>query len=323
MSGPLVSVLINNYNYGRFLPAAIESVLAQNYRPVEIVVVDDGSTDESREIICRYKDRIIPVFQQNKGQASAFNVGVARSRGTILCFLDSDDFFYQDKIERVVRLFRENGSNLQPLMVHHRLELKNEFGEDLDGQLIGRTHKSPLNVYDYAKRYHYFYYAAGPTTGLSLNRALTERLFPIPEQGVRVSADDLLVRGASLIGLLYSMEEVLGGYRVHGNNNWYTARRIKSNEFKEIEREYLNRKLVENGLLPVISFQDSMHAWDELMEARRWPNLAYQMIRLSLRQRDRYTAWFVQKTIKAALVRELDALRQKFSGTQTNSSKCQ
>src|SRR5258708_23497185 len=105
MFKPLVSILINNYNYGRFLTNAIDSALAQTYQRIEVVIVDDGSTDNSREIISSYGDRIIPVLKENGGQASAFNAGVEASRGEILSFLDADDSFFPEKISHVVALF--------------------------------------------------------------------------------------------------------------------------------------------------------------------------------------------------------------------------
>ena len=99
---PLVTVLITNYNYGRFLREAIDSALNQTYRNVEVVVVDDGSTDESREIIDGYGGRIVSVLKENGGQGSAFNAGIAASRGEIICLLDADDSFDLCKVERVV-----------------------------------------------------------------------------------------------------------------------------------------------------------------------------------------------------------------------------
>ena len=121
LSGPLVSILINNYNYGRFLGAAIDSALEQAYPKVEVIVVDDGSTDGSREIIASYGERIIAVLKGNGGQGSAFNAGVAASRGDILCFLDADDFFYPDKVSHIVEAFRQRGLNSRPMMMHHLL----------------------------------------------------------------------------------------------------------------------------------------------------------------------------------------------------------
>lgn len=102
----LVSILINNYNYGRFLPNAIDSALKQTYPNIEVVVVDDGSTDNSREVINSYIDQIIPVFKNNGGQASAINAGFAASKGEIICFLDADDIFLPDKVSEVVNMFQ-------------------------------------------------------------------------------------------------------------------------------------------------------------------------------------------------------------------------
>src|ERR1019366_4357461 len=101
---PLVSILINNYNYGRFLRDAIDSALNQTYSNIEVIVVDDGSTDSSREIIATYEKRIIPVLKANGGQASAFNAGFAASKGDWVYLLDSDDLFNAKKVERVWEL---------------------------------------------------------------------------------------------------------------------------------------------------------------------------------------------------------------------------
>lgn len=88
---PLVSIIVNNYNYERYLSEAIDSAIAQTYTHTEVIVVDDGSTDKSREIIANYGDRITPVLKENGGQASAFNTGLATSKGEIIIYLDSDD----------------------------------------------------------------------------------------------------------------------------------------------------------------------------------------------------------------------------------------
>ena len=82
--GTRVSVIINNYNYGHFLGAAIDSALTQTYAPIEVVVVDDGSTDDSRNVIAGYGSRIRAVLKVNGGQASAFNAGFAASTGAVI-----------------------------------------------------------------------------------------------------------------------------------------------------------------------------------------------------------------------------------------------
>ena len=86
MAAPYFSVVIDNFNYGRFLAQAIDSALAQDFPAgeVEIIVVDDGSTDDSREVAGRYKDKIRLIAQKNGGQAAAFKSGFAAARGQVI-----------------------------------------------------------------------------------------------------------------------------------------------------------------------------------------------------------------------------------------------
>jgi glycosyltransferase involved in cell wall biosynthesis len=90
MTGPLVSVITPVFNGERYLARAIESVFAQDHRPVEAIVVDDGSTDGSAEVARRF-DEVIVLEQENEGPAAARNRGVARSSGEFITFLDADD----------------------------------------------------------------------------------------------------------------------------------------------------------------------------------------------------------------------------------------
>ena len=120
MNNPLVSIIINNYNYGQFLQEAIDSALNQTYLNTEVVVVDDGSTDNSQDMIKSYRDKIIPILKANGGQASAFNAGFAASRGDIICFLDSDDMFMPEKVAQIVDVFSSHqnlGWCYQPLQL--------------------------------------------------------------------------------------------------------------------------------------------------------------------------------------------------------------
>jgi glycosyltransferase involved in cell wall biosynthesis len=246
-SGPLVTVLINNYNYGRFLEDAIDSALNQTYRNLEVIVVDDGSTDDSREVIASYGDRIIPILKENGGQASALNAGFAASRGEIICLLDSDDSFDPRKVERVV-------PNCQPgSMLYHPLRL--EPGDD-----VFAPHAVPANFYRYARQYRFVPYIGSPTSGLVIRRDLALRLMPLPTQHVRSCADDFIVRGAGLIGEVVGIPDVLGKYRVHGKNACYGTQALKSREFIGQMERYLNEKLVEAGKAPVIDFDRSVYA---------------------------------------------------------------
>ena len=108
---PLVSILMPNYNYGQYIGEAIESVLNQTYQNFEIVICDDGSTDNSLEVIRRYAERdsrIKYIAKENGGMASALNVAYRESKGSIVCLLDSDDIFLPDKIEKIISAFLQD-----------------------------------------------------------------------------------------------------------------------------------------------------------------------------------------------------------------------
>ena len=98
-SSPLVSVIIPTYNRARLVGEAIESVLAQTYKHLEIIVVDDGSTDGTEEALGPYRERIEYIYQQNRGASAARNTGIFRARGDYIAFLDSDDLWVPEKLE--------------------------------------------------------------------------------------------------------------------------------------------------------------------------------------------------------------------------------
>lgn len=99
MTLPLVSVIIPTYNYGRYVGQAIDSALAQSYTNQEVVVVDDGSTDDTRDRLAWYGDRIRVIHQENQGLSAARNTGIREARGDYVAFLDSDDSFHPRKTE--------------------------------------------------------------------------------------------------------------------------------------------------------------------------------------------------------------------------------
>ncbi len=111
---PLVSVIIPTFNYGRYLSRAIESVLAQTYTNIEIIVVDDGSTDDTKEIVHKYNDPMISYIrhEHNYGLSIARNSGIKIAKGDYLAFLDSDDFWLPEKLHLQMEIFRDSPASL-------------------------------------------------------------------------------------------------------------------------------------------------------------------------------------------------------------------
>ncbi|HME34280.1 MAG TPA: glycosyltransferase family A protein [Candidatus Sulfotelmatobacter sp.] len=109
---PLVSVIIPTYNRARLIGATIENLFQQTYRDIEIIVVDDGSTDETRSKLDSYGNRIRWVAQKNGGPAAARNRGIAMAKGEIVAFQDSDDAWHSTKIERQVSLLQRAGQSV-------------------------------------------------------------------------------------------------------------------------------------------------------------------------------------------------------------------
>jgi len=104
---PEVSVIIPTYNRADLLPQAVESVLSQSYTDFELIVVDDGSTDSTQEVISEHR-KLKYLFQENLGVSAARNQGIRMARGRYICFLDSDDLWLNDKLKEQIRLMRDH-----------------------------------------------------------------------------------------------------------------------------------------------------------------------------------------------------------------------
>jgi glycosyltransferase involved in cell wall biosynthesis len=101
---PLVAVVIPSYNYGRFISDSVESVLRQTYSPIELIVVNDGSTDDTEARLRRYGDRLRVITQPNSGLSAARNTGIHAAAGEFIAFLDADDWWEPEKIGRQVEV---------------------------------------------------------------------------------------------------------------------------------------------------------------------------------------------------------------------------
>jgi glycosyltransferase involved in cell wall biosynthesis len=213
---PLASVVVCSYNYGRFLSDAIDSALDQTYENVEVIVVDDGSTDDSREIIRRYGDRVLPILKANEGHDAAVNSGFMASRGHVVCFLDSDDGLFPTAMEQAVDAMRAE----DVVKVHWPLCIVDKDG-GRTGQLLPRGTLPDGDLRDVVLALGPQGYLSPPTSGNAWARPFLERVCPLtPMENRAGTADDQLSMLAPLFGLVRTLPSQ-GFFRAHGGNNYW------------------------------------------------------------------------------------------------------
>lgn len=212
-----VDIVINNYNYGRFLRQAIDSALAQTHEQVKVIVVDDGSTDGSREILRSYDGRIDVVLKDNGGQASALNMGFGRSDGDIVIFLDSDDELRPEAAALVAAAF---AADPDVAKVQYRMEVID--AESRPSGVIKPSGHLPVPAGDVreAELTFPFDLAWLATSANAFRSEGLQQILPIPEVEFAGCADWYLVHLTTLLGLVVSLEEIGGYYRVHGENRY-------------------------------------------------------------------------------------------------------
>ncbi|MEP0982489.1 glycosyltransferase family A protein [Leptolyngbya sp. FACHB-17] len=240
MQEALASIIVNNYNYARFLPEAIESALNQSYQLTEVIVVDDGSTDESREIISSYGKKVIPVLKMNGGQGSAFNAGFAVSRGKVICFLDSDDILLPTAIERAVTLLQDDPNAVK---VHWPLRII-----DLDSKLLEKIDCGDClvegSLYNEQLKYGLEGHIFPPTSGNVWLRNYLERILPMPEESYRLNAESYLGFLAPFSGCIRRINEYQSLYRIHRYNG------TKKRTYKwRLNHYYYEEKILKEYLL--------------------------------------------------------------------------
>lgn len=212
---PLVSILIPNYNYEKYLPEALDSLIAQIYDNWEAVICDDGSTDGSRRLIERYAAldaRIRYVFKPNAGVSSALNTAYAHSRGEVISLLDADDVFSPAKLEKSVAVLRESP---RAGFAIHPVTPVSACGGVIGGQIP--TVPAQGWVAHDALSNGGVVTGLPPCSGLTFRREVTDLLFPIPAR-LRCGSDGYLMRTAQMITAVAAVAEPLALYRLHGNN---------------------------------------------------------------------------------------------------------
>lgn len=213
MSRPLISCIVPAFNSARYIAESLESILDQTYVPLEVVVVDDGSKDDTVKIATSFRERVRVIQQDDRGPAATRNRGVEESRGGYLAFLDADDRWHPDKLQRQMTAF----ANDRDLDIC--LSLVTMFwGEDMVEEEAGMLqHERSKEVPGYA------------TTTLLAPRRVLEEVGPFSTDYWFADAVEWFVRARSMGKRIHVLPEVLTYHRMHPGN----LTRRRSHESRE------------------------------------------------------------------------------------------
>lgn len=252
-----VSVIITNYNYQDFVKECIDSCLNQSYKNIEIIVVDDGSTDNSKDVLNTYRNSVNLIFQDNAGMVEASNTGYKEVTGDLTIFLDADDFLLPKALENVVVNWVEGVT----VKTHFRLEKRNNDGKPLG--LVPSNNKDLSEGDVWSEIVKKGDYNNVPTSGNVYSREILDQIFPI--LGSKIGSGDsyldsfptdaYLKYRIPFYGKINAINEPQGVYRIHGNNNG-----VKVSPYLNIKKrkrilflaktntEFINSKLNNNFL---------------------------------------------------------------------------
>lgn len=226
-----VDVLIDTYNHERFIERAITSVLEQDMPMdgVDILVVDDGSTDRTRDLVRRFEPRVRLLQKSNGGQASAFNLGVSHCRGEIVAFLDGDDWWARKKLRRVLETLKEYP---EVGIVGHGMYEAYDDGRP-DGLILpGGPCRLDLSSAVNAEMFRHLAAFFG-TSRMTVRKSVLDRIFPIPDD-FKIEADEYVFTLAPAIQSAMILNEPLCYYGIHSGNLY---------QFGKFDPEKMRRKL--------------------------------------------------------------------------------
>lgn len=240
-----VTILISNFNYEKYILETVNSALSQTYSNIQLIIVDDGSTDKSTSLIKSHYNReiqankLILLEKENGGQLSTLNYALPYIDGEFVFLLDSDDLYKIDHVEKTVKLFEENKD------VDFIFSGVNEFVDNINNiQNKRRRFKNNLKIgYSLLSALYDHEWLGDVTSSISLRKSLLKNILPISglERDWRVRADDCIVWGASLNGAIkfYNADSAIY-YRIHDKNNFYGQMADKDPSNKKV---FYDRKL--------------------------------------------------------------------------------
>jgi glycosyltransferase involved in cell wall biosynthesis len=238
---PLISCIVPVYNGEKYLAEAIESILTQSYQPLEVIIVDDGSTDETPQVVAGFKDRVVYLEQSNRGPSATPNLGVSASQGDFVAFLDPDDLWHPEKLARQMACF-EARPELDLCVSHVQLFWVSE----LEGEAARLRHRARVNT------------VPGYTSGTLLTRRTFFDAVGDYEASLWFGdATDWFLRAADRGAVMELLPDVLLYHRMHVTN--LTRRRIDASrdEFLGIVKRSLDTRRQDGQRLKPVQFPRS------------------------------------------------------------------
>ena len=219
MAKQFASVLIDTYNHERFIEQAIVSVLEQDFPAMdrEIIVVDDGSTDRTPEIVSKFEPRVRLLRKENGGQASAFNAGIPECKGQIIAFLDGDDWWTPNKLTRVAQVMAADPS--LGIVGHGIVNVQRDGREQ--AEILREGFRFQASTIEGARLFRRRGAFLG-TSRMTIRAELLRRIRPIPE-AIEIQADEYLFTLAAALMCAEILPETLTYYRLHEGNSFQLA----------------------------------------------------------------------------------------------------
>lgn len=231
MQNGLVTVVIPNYNYAHYLRETLDSVFAQTYPEIEVIVVDDGSKDDSREILESYGGRITAIFQQNQGVSAARNNGAAAGSGEFIAFLDADDLWLPEKIEKQIARFTAD----QRLgLVHVGVDEIDAAGNSLLHRLEGSEGDAATDLLLLGRKG-----VLGGGSGFMVRRAVFDEIGGF-DLHLSTSADFDLFFQVSCRYCVGFVVEILIRYRIHSSNMHSNVNVMEHDMMLAFEKAFAN-----------------------------------------------------------------------------------
>jgi len=236
-----ISIVISNYNYARYLGAAIDSALAQTVPAFEIIVVDDGSTDNSGEVISAYGNSIRSIGQENRGQAGAYNTSFRESKGDLVIFLDADDMIDSDFVEQVLKAWKPGAAKL-----HFPMRVLASRSVDGPSDIVPSQHLSSGYLMEEILRFGYYTSSSG--SGNVYSREVLNKILPMRE-GAFFAADTVTIYLSPLYGEVLAVSRPLGTYRMHGDNHTGSGVANTKNIHRSLQNDMDRMEILKSGFM--------------------------------------------------------------------------